>query len=213
MWFAKCNIFAIDMHYLAYRINLKQKYQFMKKLFYVVLVLTAIGIVFNACKKDEENPAYVNVMLGAQDSSTPGFYSVDKNKVYTLDAAFNDQASIDMFCFYEESTGNNIALASPGTGITGIFTGTSSVENWTTTDTTFFCATTLTPDQFNAITTSDSLIVTSFDPTTARKKAKDLQVDDIYSIKIQSGDYGLLMVTAVTQGANGSVDFQLKMMK
>jgi hypothetical protein len=185
----------------------------MKKLFFVILVLTTIGIVFNACKKEDENPGYVNVKLGAQDSSTPGFYSVSTDKVYTMDAAFEDQASIDMFCFYEESTGNNIALASPGTGITGIFTGTSSVENWTTTDTTFFCATTLTPDQFNAITTSDSLIVTSFDPNTARKKAKDLQVDDIYSIKIQSGDYGLLMVTAVAQGVNGSVDFQLKMMK
>lgn len=186
----------------------------MKKLFYFMLMMTALSVVMTGCDDDEDNPGpqKIIVTLGAQDNAAmPGFYSVAENKTYTQDQGFQNQSAIDIFCFYEAEGGNNIALASPGTGITGIFTGSSSVENWTTTDTTFFYATTLTPDQFNAITTTDDLIETSFNAVDARRKAKDMKINDIYSIKIQSGQYGLLMVTAVTQGADGSVTFELKM--
>ena len=186
----------------------------MKKSFYLLLFFAAAGILFVACNDDEDEPKNVTVTLGAQENGNiGGFYSVAGNKVYTQDQAYQNQSAIDIFCFYEESTGNNIALASPGTGITGIFTGESSVENWTTTDTTFFCTTTLTPEQFDALTTSDELIQTSFDSENARKKAKDVQIDAVYSIKIQSGEYGLLKITSVTQGTDGSVSFELKMKK
>ena len=186
----------------------------MKKLFFLLLILALTGIILVSCDKEEDEPQYVTVAIGAQDNdNTGGFYSVSEKKVYTMDQAFQNQSAIDILCFYEEANGNNIAIASPGSGITGIFTGASSVENWTTTDTTFFSTTTLTPEQFDALENTDALIESSFDTENQRKKAKDLKVDDIYAIHIQSGEYGLLKVTAVTQGTNGSVTFELKMKK
>ncbi len=123
----------------------------MKKLFFLFMVLGISGSLFVACDKEEDDPQFVTVSLGAQDNNAVGgFYSIGDNKVYTMDEGFQKQSAIDIFCFYEAEGGNNIALASPGTGITGIFTGSSSVENWTVTNTTFFYKTTLTPQQFDA---------------------------------------------------------------
>lgn len=184
----------------------------MKKINYFMTLLVIIAISFNACKDEEDEPQQVIVAIGAQDNAaTGGFYSVQENKVYTMDQAFQSQDKIDLLCFFEEAGGNNIAMASPGSGIKDIFTGSSSVENWTVQDTTFFSATTVTPEQFDALTTTDALIESSFDQENKRKKAKDLKVNDIYAIQIQSGQYGLFKVTSVTQGASGSVTFELKM--
>ncbi len=186
----------------------------MKKLNYLLFAMLSVIMIFSACKDDDDEPEQIMVNMGAQENAATGaFYSVAENKTYAQDAAFQAQDKIDILCFFEVAGGNNIALASPGSGITGIFTGNSSVENWTTTDTTFFCTTTLTPDQFDALTETDALIESSYDPANARKKAKDMKVGDVYSIKIQSGQYGMLKVTSVTQGADGAVSFELKMKK
>lgn len=186
----------------------------MKKLLLYFLALSCMTFLTQACDDEEEEPGVITVKIGAQsNTSTGGFYSVSENKVYTQDAAAANPDAIDILCFYELETGNNIALASPGSGINGIFTGTTAPETWTVQDTTFFCATDLTPAQFDAVVETDELIVTSFDESNARKKAKDMKIDDVYSFKVQSGDYGLLKVTAVTQGADGDVTFEVKMKK
>ena len=128
------------------------------------------------------------------------------------DAAQN-QAAIDILCFYEAENGNNIAIASPGTGIDGIFTGENAPENWTTQNTTYYTKTALTTDQFDALAETDQLIVTSFDTANAFRKAKDLQLDDIYSFKTEAEAFGLLKVTDVVQGTDGSVTFEVKVKK
>jgi len=185
-----------------------------RTVFFLMVAVMSVSLFFQAFEDEEETPSVISVKLGAQgNAAVGGFYSVAENKVYTQDNAAANPGVIDILCFYEAETGNNIALASPGSGISGIFTGTTAPENWTVQDTTFFCATELTAAQYDAVTETDELIVTSFVEDNARKKAKDLQVDDVYSIRIQSGVYGLLKVTAVTQGADGDVTFEVKMKK
>jgi hypothetical protein len=185
-----------------------------KAVFFLMVAVMSTSLFFQACNDEEETPGVITVKIGAQTNTTiGGFYSVSENKVYTMDVASNNPGVIDILCFYEASTGNNIALASPGSGITGIFTGSTAPENWSVKDTTFFCATTLTTAQFDAVTESDELIVTSFVEDDARKKAKDMKVDDVYSFRVQAGTYGLLKVTAVTQGIDGDVTFEVKMKK
>ena len=180
----------------------------MKKIFALLMVLPLVAVMISGCEKEKEDPS---VTLGAQSSTTiPGFYSVSLDKTYTMSQAADNSASIDIFCFYEAETGNNIALASPGSGITGIFTGEDMPDNWTTKNTTYFFLTALTQAQFESVQDGDTLIETSFDSANGRKKAKDVQVGQVWSFKTQSGTYGLLLATAVTQGATGSVTFLVK---
>lgn len=200
----------------SYRILYSFKPKRMKKIYYLMMIALAGIFVFQACEKDEEEtPDVKTVNLGAQENaSTAGFYSVSENKAYTMDNAYNNQGAIDIFCFYEaKKAANNIAVASPGTGVDGIFSGSKAPENWTTQNTTFFCATTLTVAQFDALEETDQLIVTSFVEDNAYRKAKDLKVNDIYSFKTESGAYGLFKVTQVVQGSTGSVTFEVKVKK
>jgi hypothetical protein len=185
----------------------------MKRTFYFLMIaLSSLSLMYS-CSKDDE-PEVKKATIGAQENVTNGgFYSVSENKVYTMDAASQNQAVIDILCFYEEANGNNIAIASPGSNISGIFTGDSAPENWTTQNTTYFTKTTLTTAQFDALAETDELIVTSYDTANAFRKAKDLQIDDIYAFKTQAEAYGLFKVTEVAQGASGSVSYEVKVKK
>lgn len=185
----------------------------MKKLFYFLMVLMTVSFFVTSCSKDD-NPTVKTAKIGAQSNATTGgFYSVSENKVYTQDAAYLNQAAIDILCFYEAENGNNIAISSPGAGISGIFTGETAPEMWTTQNTTYYTKTTLTPAQFDALAETDELIVTSFDTANAYRKAKNLVIDDIYAFKTQAEAYGLFKVTEVVQDTIGSVTFEVKVKK
>lgn len=186
----------------------------MKKAFYFLLLALSASFLIYSCDNGDDTPVVKKVMIGAQDNTTTGgFYSVSENKVYTMDEAYQKQGVIDIFCFYEAANGNNISIASPGSNITGIFTGSNSVENWTTQNTTHFTKTTLTVEQFDALAETDQLIVTSFDTANNFRKAKDLKIDDIYSFQVEAGTYGLFKVTDVVQDSIGSVSFEVKVKK
>ncbi len=177
------------------------------------MVLMSVSFFVVSCDKDDEPETKV-VKIGAQGNTTyGGFYSVAENKVYTMDEGFQNQAAIDILCFYEAENGNNIAIASPGSNITGIFTGASSVENWTTTNTTYFTETTLTVAQFDALEETDQLIVTSYDTANAFRKAKDLAIDEIFAFKTQADIYGIFKVTEVVHFTTGLVEFEVKIKK
>jgi len=94
----------------------------MRTIIYSFIALSCI-IALSSCEKEEKDTKVVATIGAQSNTTTGGFYSVSKNKVYTQAEAFADQASVDILCFYEAEGGNNVALASPGSGITGIFTG------------------------------------------------------------------------------------------
>jgi hypothetical protein len=159
--------------------------------------------------------SYNVLLLGAQDNPTdPSFLSTSDGVRYMQAQAFENQAKIDLFCFYENTAShqNMMTLASPGSNITGIFTGTTSPENYTVKNVTFFVKTTLTAAQFDAITT-DEAILSAFDNDNKFKKAKQLAVGEVYAIKVQSGKYGMFKVTNVTGTETGKLEFTLKMQK
>jgi len=184
----------------------------MKTRFYTLLTVAVILFAFTACEDKDEDKT-VTVTIGAQANTTiDGFYAVGENVTYNMADGCKDSLLVDVFCFYEAETGNNIALASPGSGITGIFTGNDAPETWLHQNTTKFYLTTLTVANFDAVQENDDLLISSYNDVDARRKAKDVQVDDIWSFKTEDGYYGLLKITAVTQGADGSVSFEIKKM-
>lgn len=160
---------------------------------------------------------YTDIVLGAQNNTTAkGFlsFSNSASTLYSMDEAFNHQADVDMFLFYENTAShvNLMTLAAPGSNITGIFTGASSPENYTTKNLTYFVKTDLSTTVFDAIT-SDAMIVLSYDPNNKFKKAKVLAVGDVYAFLLASGKYGLLKVTDVTGVEDGTVKFTVKIQK
>lgn len=181
----------------------------MKSLKLSLALFLAVSMAFTSCDKDDSSPKKNTVKLGAQENTTiGGFYSFSEKKVYTMELASANQAKIDLLCFYEE--GNDIALASPGSNITGIFTGDYSVELWETKNTTRFCLSALTVAEFDAIKDGDATIETQFNTEENFRKAKLLKVGDIYAFQTQDARFGLLKVTAVTQGATGTLEFEYK---
>ena len=181
----------------------------MKKIIYLLALTFIASSVFMACDDDDNPSPFKRITLGAQDNTTiGGFYSIADQKVYTLDQATTKQETIDLLCFYEEGR-NNITIASPGANITGIFTGDNSPENWTVTDTTYFCqvdSAVFYVDAFDALTENDAIIQTLFDTENNYRKAKLLEENDIYAFQTEDNLYGLFKVVSVTQGETGSVE-------
>lgn len=180
----------------------------------ITVLFLAFSIAIAGCNKDEDEVKHI-AKLGAQGNTTAGgFLSIEMKKVFTQEQAFQNQDKIDILCFFEEASGNNIAVAAPGSGITGIFTGDTAPENWTTKNQTYFTnpATAITVEQFDQLKDGDTAIQSYYDETvtSGNRKKKDMKVDDIYAFKTASGKYGLFKVTAVAQGAAGYVEFEYK---
>lgn len=170
---------------------------------------------FSGCEKENDEPTKNIAKLGAQtNASFGGFLSISEKKVYTQELASQNQDKIDILCFYEEAGGNNIALAAPGTGISGIFTGETAPTNWETKNQTYFTlpATELTVDQFNQLKDGDAVIEGYFNATitSGNRKAKDMKVNDIWAFKTAANKFGVLKVINVEQGASGFVEFEYK---
>lgn len=131
--------------------------------------------------------------------------------MYTLEQAFADQVSIDLICFYELYNDNLTSIASPGANIRDVFTGDYDFANWDTTKTTYLyqlADTVFNVTLFAALTENDAIIETLYNADEARRKAKNLQVNDIYSFKTEDNQYGLFRVVSVVPDSIGSVEIE-----
>lgn len=195
-------------------INQKMKFRILP----LATLLLALAVSFPSCKSDDEDAPQKNIAkLGAQTNNTVGgFFSTETKMVYSQDLAFENQAKIDLLCFYEEGD-NKITLAGPGSRITDIFTGETSPENWTTQNETHFTETTseITVAQFDQIQDGNEIIRSYFNETqtSGYRKAKDLQVDDIRAFMTVDSTFVIYKVLSVAQGADGFVEFEYKKYK
>lgn len=194
----------------------------MKKTLKTLLICFATFLIISSCKKNDNEPQKLIAKMGAQSNTTTGsFYSIGQNKVYVQDLAYAIKDTIDLLCFYEHDVVNNrindIALSSPGANITGIFSGTTSPDTWTTKRLTTFTepATPITVSEFDQLKQDDAVIQSYYNNavTTGNKKAKLLVADNIYAFKTHDNIYGLFKVISVVQGADGYVEFELKLKK
>ena len=158
-----------------------------------------------------------SIKFGAQNNTTEKSFLSLTNGVSTMyfqADAFNHQADIDLFCFYENTAShvNLMTLAAPGSNITGIFTGTSAPDFYTTKNITFFVKTTLTAAQFDAVK-NDAVILEAYGSAKAYKKANLLAVGDVFAFKLHTGIYGLYKVTVVEGTETGTLQIDVKIQK
>lgn len=164
-----------------------------------------------------EIDSYVTILMGAQDNvATESFLSFSNHAAtkYFQAQAFDHQADIDLFCFFEDTPEhhNMMSMGSPGSGITGIFSGATSPDNYTITNLTRFFKTEITAAQFDAIQ-NDAVILDAYNADESRKKASNLFAGEVYAIKIQSGQYGLIKVIAIDGTEAGTLEIAVKIQK
>lgn len=157
---------------------------------------------------------YTGILLGAQDNpSVESFlsYSNDTITKFFQADAFNHQADIDMLLFFENTPEhpNMMTLAAPGSNISGIFTGTTAPENYSIKNVTFYCQTTMTAAEFDAIE-NDAMIMAAFDQEDKYKKANKLDPGDVVAFWLQSGRYGLVKITNTAGEESGQIEFDVK---
>jgi len=160
---------------------------------------------------------YSDIKFGAQNNTAEKSFLSFSNSAATLyfqAEAFNHQSEIDMFCFYEETATaiNKMALAAPGSNISGIFTGSTAPSSYTMKNVTFFVKTTLTAADFDAVK-NDGVIQAAYNPNNKFKKAKLLTAGDVYAFKLQSGKLGLYKVIAVNGKEDGTLQIAVKIQK
>ncbi len=157
--------------------------------------------------------SYPHITIGAQNNTNiPGLYSLQDSSLYTLDQAnINEeiQKKIELV-YYFQSVDLNV-ISSPGANIESeVFN--DAIKNWTNRNTTRFMPTTLSVDQFNTIT-NDSIIIANYIEADGKRKAKQLQADDIYSFKTYNDKLGVFFVKNVSGSNQGSIEIELKIQK
>jgi hypothetical protein len=153
---------------------------------------------------------YSPVLLGAQNNAQEGgCFDITDSTLYFCCEASSDttiQYVIDMIYYYSQEDKNTIA--SPGANIEdGIFS--VNPANWTIKNTSRYMKTAITPAEFLE-SMNDSIIIANYDEGEAKRKAKKLQQNDIYTFRTQDGRLGMFLVNEVSSTTDGSINISLK---
>ena len=149
-----------------------------------------------------------DIRLGAQERSDTGsFLSLATGQVFNLGQAWLNQAAIDMIYYYGQYEGT---LASPMEAeAPGFFTGAQGIVAWTIRNETRYDTTTLLPAAVDAAG-DDSLLLSAYDPTAGKRKAKYIQPGMVVAFKSPAGKLGLIKVTGLSGTTAGTVTFTVK---
>ncbi len=150
--------------------------------------------------------SYTAVLLGAHEATTGSFYATSTNTVYTVSDAAANQAAVDFVYYFGAS--NQATVASPddsGAAEFAIF----GLDSWTTKNATRFATTTLSSLDFDAIV-DDAAILVQAGNVSDMTKANMLVVDDVFAFTTAAGKAGLVKVSDVTTGTDGSITLQVK---
>lgn len=152
---------------------------------------------------------YPSVKLGGQENdSLGGFISFSEDIIYMISTASTKQSLIDLIYYYYGDDKNTIASA--GANIEdGVFNSSKAPGSWETRRTTKFIKTSLELAEYEAIVV-DSLLISSFNQTEAKRKAKELAVNDIYSFKTEDGRFGMFLVKDIIGEKEGMIEIAVK---
>lgn len=157
---------------------------------------------------------FLSVTLGAQNSLSYGsFCNPFTGNVFSLNQAFLNQDSIHMLYYYDNIEADAHTVASPNANINAdIYVGSNSPIYWPVRNETRYFKTLLQPVDFLAAT-NDSLLLVSYSELNAKRKAKNLVINDIYSFKTINNKFGLFLVEEVSGYDSGYVRIQIKIQK
>jgi len=151
--------------------------------------------------------------LGFQDHlSYHSFYSLTQQMTYPIEDAFDQQEEIHLLSYYDNVDEDEHTIASPGANVSAeLFGGQFALEHWDTRNTTRFAEPNIRVEDFD-LCENDSLIYAStFAFETGKRKAKNLQPNDIYAFVSDKGNFGLIKVISLSGNEAGSINIEIKM--
>lgn len=141
--------------------------------------------------------------LGSHDNATLGsYYSVTEDETYTQSVAGADatsQSKVDIIFYYGAT--NEATLAAPNDETVGS-TGVNLTTGWTTKNATKFSTTTV-----DFATATDATIEGL---SATASKVTNLEVNDVVYFETVAEEKGLIKITAITVGADGSATISVK---
>lgn len=171
---------------------------------------TSLKITLDTSNSYQPLQHYSPVLLGAQDNQQEGacFDIADSTISFCSEASGDTaiQSGIDIIYYYSPEDENTIA--SPGANIEdGIFA--VNPASWTIKNTSRYMKASISPEEFLE-SINDSIIIANYDEGEAKRKAKKLKQDDIYTFRTQDGRLGMFLVNEVSGTTDGSINISLK---
>ncbi|HUW05364.1 MAG TPA: hypothetical protein VMW01_03800 [Williamwhitmania sp.] len=154
------------------------------------------------------------ITIGAQQNTTYGsFMNLESGAIFTKDEAAAIPDKIHLLCYFDTIDADAMVIASPGSNVDASVYGDGGPTDWTIRNTARFLLISISADQFNALASVADL-VSLYDESAGKRKAKNLAVGDIYSFKQEDlGLYGVFRVTAVDGQPSGLVTVDMVVQK
>jgi hypothetical protein len=169
---------------------------------------TSITIKTDSSSNFTPLQTFSNIQLGAQDNGLGSFFGFYPGTVFTHSQASADaeiQKIIDLVYYYFGEDEN--VIASPGANIeSGVFPG--DLSDWEYRNTARFLLADISIADFGNAQ-NDSIIIANYLPS-AKRKAKNLSADDIYTFQTQDGRLGIFKVKEIVGTSEGSVSVDIK---
>jgi hypothetical protein len=149
---------------------------------------------------------YTTKVLGAHENSNGSFFASIDGTVYKVADAKTNAAKVDIVYFYGAT--NKATLASPSDASVEAFT-TYGVTTWSKRNKTLVKEVTLTAAEFDALTYATMDKVGTATTTLVNNLAKDKYV----AFKSESGQFGVIKITNITEGTTGTIELTIKVQK
>lgn len=154
-----------------------------------------------------------SVVFGFQDNTEyEHFYSLSNKGIYSLSEAYLIQEDIHLASFFDNTSEDEHTIASPGANTPeGIYEGPEGIDHWEVQNTTRFILSDITEEDFDQCSNDSLIYATTFAFETGKRKAKNLNVNDIYSFVSDKGNFGLFKVNSLSGNESGMVEIEIKM--
>ncbi|WP_425392807.1 hypothetical protein [Ekhidna sp.] len=163
--------------------------------------------------------SYTAILLGAQGNSEEGFYDAQTNTRYTYagarDASGVNSSPID-FAYYYGNTNENSIAAIDDDGLNAVYTsvGLAIEGNFGTRNSTRFVSSTMSAEDFDAISTNAELEEAAAFEVNGNSSATQLVVDQVVAFQFdedRGGDFGLIRISSIDDtNGNGTITIEVK---
>ena len=153
-----------------------------------------------------------NIILGAQNSTEYGsFFSWEFLTNYSVNTAFQSQASTHLLYYYDFIDTDENTISSPGANIDpSVYSADEGPHNWVDRNTSRFVLTDLSEQEFISCDNDSLILANNFEFNAGKRKAKNLKAGDVYAFN-DNNKKGLFLVHEVVGTDEGYVEFSIKM--
>jgi len=151
--------------------------------------------------------SYTQKTLGSNQSTTGSFFASLDGTVYSLTDAKLNADKVDFLYFY--SNLHTATIAAPDDDIAGIVYSdpSSGLQTWSVLNATRFTTTSLTATDFDNILNDLAIIAVA--QNAGETKINNLNFGDVIAFMTDSGKMGLIKVTEIVTGSDGTISFDV----